>query len=321
MGQNPNLSAEWLSTIFGLSAVGISIIDPSGRFIKVNPKYCDLLGYAKAELLTMKFMDVTHPEDVKKDSDLAARLFESEIDTFNIEKRYIRKDGSLLWVHLSCSCLRNENGEAIHGLGITQDITTRKQAEAALRESEERFRMFADQSPVSIAMADKDTDLIYLNKTWLDFTGRPMEEEVAFGWVNGVHPDDREQTVNTYLEAYQDKVGFNVEYRLKRHDGEYRWIYSKVVPRLTPNGEFAGYIGSVVDIQDRKKAEEKLRQSEERFRTLADNAPLLIFIADRSTHTFYRNKVLVEFLGLQSHPDPCHPSLSIAHCVHPEDLL
>ena len=141
---------------------------------------------------------------------------------------------------------------------IIRDITERCRAEEAIRESEERFRLVANTAPVMIWTAGTDRKCSYVNKTWLDFTGRPLEAELGDGWAGGLHPDDLARSLQTYREAFDRRESFELQYRLRRHDGEYRWVLDKGVPRFNPDGTFAGYIGSCIDITERKLAEEGL---------------------------------------------------------------
>jgi PAS domain S-box-containing protein len=136
--------------------------------------------------------------------------------------------------------------------------TERRRAEEAIRESEKRFRLVANTAPVMIWTAGTDRKCSYVNKTWLDFTGRALEEELGDSWAGGLHPDDVRSNLQTYTEAFDRRESFELHYRLRRHDGEYRWVLDKGVPRFNPDGSFAGYIGSCIDITERKLAEEGL---------------------------------------------------------------
>jgi PAS domain S-box-containing protein len=136
--------------------------------------------------------------------------------------------------------------------------TERRKAEEAIRESEKRFRLVANTAPVMIWTAGTDRKCSYVNKTWLDFTGCALEEELGDSWAGGLHPDDVRSSSRTYTEAFDRRESFELHYRLRRHDGEYRWVLDKGVPRFNPDGSFAGYIGSCIDITERKLAEEGL---------------------------------------------------------------
>ncbi len=140
---------------------------------------------------------------------------------------------------------------------LEDDFADRKRAEATLRESEERFRLVADTAPVMIWMTGPDRKCEFLNQTWLDFVGHSAETEFATGWAESIHPEDFTRSLETYSQAFDCRRPFSMEYRLRRSDGEYRWVFDVGVPRLTADGVFAGYIGSM-DVSDRKKAEEVL---------------------------------------------------------------
>jgi PAS domain S-box-containing protein len=136
--------------------------------------------------------------------------------------------------------------------------------EAALRESESRFRIVADAAPVLIWMSGLDKLCTFFNKPWLEFTGRGLEQELGNGWAEGVHPDDMDRCVKTYMKAFDAREPFIMQYRLKRHDGEYRWVSDQGVARHDEQGTFAGYIGSCVDVTDLIRKDEALHEFEER---------------------------------------------------------
>ena len=138
------------------------------------------------------------------------------------------------------------------------DLIERSLAEEALRESDERFRFIANSAPVMIWMSDAEKQVTYLNQTWLDYTDWPVDAALGYRWVEILHPDDLERCRDLYEKAFELREPYRVEYRLRRHDGEYRWVLTVGVPRYDADGSFAGYIGTVVDIAERKLAEEAL---------------------------------------------------------------
>jgi len=154
-------------------------------------------------------------------------------------------------------------------LGISMDVTAEKQAEDALRESEARFRTVADTAPVMIWMSGPDKLCTFFNKGWLDFTGRPLEQELGNGWAEGVHREDFDRCFEVYVSSFDARQPFTMEYRLRRSDGEYRWVLDIGTPRFAHDGTFIGYIGSCIDITERKQAEAEARQHREEIAYLS----------------------------------------------------
>jgi PAS domain S-box-containing protein len=159
----------------------------------------------------------------------------------------------------------------------------REHVTAALRESEVRFRLMADTAPVLIWMSDPDAQCMFFNKPWLEFTGRTLEQEQGNGWSEGLHPDDFQFFRDTYHSAFRSRESFRMEYRLRRADDTYRWVLNTGIPRFAPDGSFAGYIGSCIDISDRKQMEEMLN-----YRTLEVQAMVVELqqLARVATHDF-----------------------------------
>ncbi len=143
-------------------------------------------------------------------------------------------------------------------------LATTQRSVAALRESEQRFRLLADHAPVLIWLTDEHSRHIWHNQRWLDFTGRSQTTEVGEGWANGLHPEDREWTLRLFHAASETRKEFQLEYRLRRHDGEYRWMMSRGLPRLAEARTFAGFIGSSIDVTDFKLAERAVAEARDR---------------------------------------------------------
>ena len=142
--------------------------------------------------------------------------------------------------------------------GTTRDVTEQKAAEQRLLETEKRFRTIANSAPVMIWMAARNSGRIYFNEPWLQFTGRPLEAELGTGWTEGIHPEDS-SCLEAYSRSFTLREEFRLQYRLRRYDGIYRWIRDHGVPRITPRGDFLGYMGSCIDETEQRNAEEALR--------------------------------------------------------------
>jgi PAS domain S-box-containing protein len=204
-----------------------------------------------------EFSERVHPDDRERVSTLFADAMQGRSE-YQAEYRVVRTDGAIRWLADTGKFYFAMTGEEPRFLGIAVDITERKQAEFALRESEERFRLMSDTAPVMIWMDDTDKLCTYFNKPWLDFTGRPLSAELGNGWADGVHAEDLGRCLETYTQAFDRREPFRTEFRLRASDGEYHWVLDIGVPRFNPDGSFAGYIGSCIDVTERKLAEEAL---------------------------------------------------------------
>ena len=189
------------------------------------------------------------------------------------------------------------NGATNGWVAVVLDTTERKRAEETIQESEQRFRLVADTAPVLIWMAGTDKLCTYFNKPWLNFTGRAMESELGNGWAEGVHSEDLRRCMETYTQAFDRRESFQMEYRLRRNDGEYRWIFDVGVPRYSQDQSFAGYIGSCIDVTELKRAEDTLRKSEERFRLAAQAGKMYAYEWDVTTDVLVRSSEYANILG------------------------
>jgi PAS domain S-box-containing protein len=212
--------------------------------------------------------------------------------------------------------------DLVQGLRLVGEVfanaLARKRADAALRESEGRFRRMADAAPVMVWMSGPDKRCTYFNRHWLEFTGRPLQREVGDGWSEGVHADDLPRCLGEYGRAFDARQAFRMEYRLRRSDGEYRWVLDTGVPRFESDGAFEGYIGSCIDITDQKRVEGALRESEARLRFLLESTRAVPWVADAVTWQFtYVGPQASELLGYPQ--EAWYAKDFWADHVHPDD--
>jgi PAS domain S-box-containing protein len=222
----------------------------------VTEKWRKLFGIVESEPVTLdRLLQVVHPEDRERMKQVAQDMLEHRGGDHESEYRITLPDGSTRWIAGYGSVELDERGKPAFARGVSRDITKRKQAEDALRESEARFRTVANVAPVMIWMSNANKLCTFFNKGWLDFTGRTMEQELGNGWAEGVHTDDLEHCLEIYGRSFNARRPFTMEYRLRRNDNEYRWVLDIGTPRFSDDGEFLGYIGSCIDITERKQSE------------------------------------------------------------------
>ncbi|WP_373531752.1 PAS domain S-box protein [Vampirovibrio sp.] len=412
-----------LNALFQQACAGLAIVSKDGFFLSVNPRFCDITGYSEAELLERTFASITFSDDLELDLSQAALLFQGQIAQYEIEKRYIHKNGTIVWVSLSCSVfdackglglavvqeisLRKQREQELqqsqqqfqriiagsnegffdwdlvtntmywserlyHILGISSndypanletllyfvlaedrerkrasiqhviatgiplveefrirqpagkiltlrcraqpeadakghvvrlsgmltDITENRQQEETLKFSEAHFRFVTDTVPLTIWLTNDQLEITYLNLPWFEFTGQSFNEVLNLGWLDKVHPDDREATRLLFFQTASQRQKVQLEYRLMRKDGVYCHMSSVGAPLLHPDGVFQGYIGYVIDISERKQVEAAVYQSEENWRVMANSIPQFAWMADAEGRIFWFNQRYYDYTGL-----------------------
>ncbi|HSE30872.1 MAG TPA: PAS domain S-box protein [Pyrinomonadaceae bacterium] len=236
----------------------------------VNRSYLEFVGRSMDEVMRMDWTTAIHPDDVARYIDSYKVAFESQV-AFEAPFRYRRFDGEYRWFKSIGLPRFTADGTFIGYVGSSLDITDIKNVEEALRESEARFRYMADHAPVMIWVSGSDKQSTYFNKNWLEFTGHTLEEELSDGWKKGLHADDAQRCLHTFDSAFDKKEAFRIEYRLRRSDGAYRWVLDCGAPRCSSDGEFLGFIGSCIDITERKESEQALEKAHRELNELKND--------------------------------------------------
>jgi PAS domain S-box-containing protein len=242
--------------IYEQAPVGYLTVDKQGLILEANLTAASLLGVLRSDLIEQPFEHLVVQRDLDTYHLVHRQLFETGLPQ-SCEVQMRKRDGTHIWAILRSTTTRLEGESGRVCLMAISDITQRKQAEAGQRESEGLFRTMANSAPVLIWMADLDKGCFFLNKTWLEFTGRSLEQELGKGWTAGVHAADLDRCLATYQTNFDARREFAMDYRLRRSDGVFRWIHDKGIPRFDRDGRFLGYIGSCSDINDQIESELK----------------------------------------------------------------
>ncbi len=258
-------SEQRFRATFEQAAVGFALVGLDGRFLRVNQRFCEILGYAEEELLALGFLEIAHPDDWLSDAEWMQAMVAGQVQAGSRQKRYLRKNGSRVWVNLTVSLVREPSGAPKYFAGAIEDITDRFLAEEALKESEERFRAIASATPIPISIARlSDSAILYANPALETAFGLSAEEVMGRSLLDFYYNPADTQKVLARLQ--KDGQVRNCELCVKKADGKPFWITLSLEP-LTFNGESA-LLAAFYDISDRKRVEEILR-SRSQLSTLA----------------------------------------------------
>jgi PAS domain S-box-containing protein len=290
-------SQERFNLVLDASEIGFWYCDlPFDRLYWDN-RVKEHFGLAPETEVTIDlFYERLHPEDRERTKEAIDRAISSRTK-YEIDYRTVAPDGRQRWIKAIGRGFYDENNHPIRFDGITSDITERKILEERVKSSEKRFRLMADGSPVMIWVTDPSGYCTYLNKVWYDFTGQTEATGLGLGWLDVTHPDDRDRARNIFLEANQNHQPFSLDYRLRRIDGEYRHCIDSASPRFDSEGNFLGYIGSVIDITERIQAEADAREQRQLLKAVTDNASVSLFIMNERQHCVFMNPAAETMTG------------------------
>lgn len=275
-----------LEAVMEALPVGVAITDRNGGVLRSNKAYDEVWGSPRPDARSVEDYGAykawwqgtsraVAPEEwasavaVQKGESVTGQVFEIQ-----------RFDGPCASVINSAAPVRDASGNVVGSAVAIQDITELRKAEQSLRESEARFRILAESMPNFVWTCLPEGGCDYLSRQWVEYTGIPEAEQLGSGWLNQVHPDDRERLMAEWQKVVETGEAFDVEFRIRRHDGHWRWFKTRATPARDDNGRITKWYGSNTDIEDLKQGERALRESEARFKLLSDTASLLLKSSD-----------------------------------------
>jgi two-component system, sensor histidine kinase and response regulator len=274
---------------FNASAIGMALVSLDGRFLQVNPALCTIVGYDEDELLLKTSQDITHPDDLEVDLDAIQQLLAGNIPSYQIEKRYLRKDEEIIWGRLTVSLVRDAAGFPLYFVAQLQDITPYKAIGAKLREAEARYRRLVEQIPAAVHVdaADALGSPVYISPRVESLLGYTPEEWLATPdmWLQLSHPDDRERIQAEITKASANKQSFQVEGRFVTRDGRVVWIRDQAALVRDEDGVGQYWQGFMVDITDRKLAETELQAAKEAAEEASRVKSVLLSMATHELRT------------------------------------
>lgn len=293
-------SEERFRRVFEQGSVGMALVGSDFRLVDVNDALCKMLKYSKEELTSLTFPEITYPEDLSIDVQQAHRLFNGEIQSYQIEKRYITKDKEIIWGLLTASLIRDKRGHPLYGVGIVENITERKRAEEQLKVSEVRFRALVENSSDGITMMDAAGNIQYVGPSTERMIGWTSEELIGRNAFELIFPEDHE-LIRTKLTRLVKTPGGreSAEYRTFVKDGSIRWIEA-VGTNLLHNENVRAIVVNYRDITERREAEKLLRESEEHYRRFFEEDLTADFISTPDGRLLDCNPAFLRVFGFES---------------------
>ena len=312
-------SEERFRRVFENAPFGLAVYELDGGITMLNAAFCAMLGYAREELQAVNWRQLTIPADIGPSEVLLKRMLREPGKIVEAEKRYLHKSGRSVWAHIRVSVLTDAEGAPLQFVVHAEDITERKRSEDALRESEERFHTMADSFPSIMWVTGFTGDLEFVNRAYREYFSITSEQVTEGKWELPVHPDDRAAYVAAFERALRDHTAFKMDVRVRRGDGEWRLVGSYAEPRHSPSGEYMGHVGLSADITERKQAEQALKNSEEKFRQLAENIREVFWMMDAAgTEILYISPAYEKVWGRTCEGLYRNP-MSWIDAIHPED--
>jgi len=305
---------------FDYGTVGQAIIGPDKSWIGINQKACQLLGYCKEELTGLTWIDLSHPEDIQESLDLFNQVVEGKIDNYNFEKRYVRKDGSIVFAHAYVVCSRNEDGSVKHFLGSFLDITEQKKYEESIRNERKILRTLVDNLPFTVYVIDKEGRKVISNKADLATMGYNIEAEIVGktdielfpGEIGERGHADNMGVINSGLPIINQEEDFSDS------NGQQKWLLTNKVPLFDANNQTLGLIGFGLDITEQKSLQQKIIDSEAYYRTLINISPDGTIVTDLEGNITFHSKKMCQIFGAPEYLDSIGES--VFDWITPENL-
>ena len=312
-------SDQILQAIFDHAAVGIAQIDLEGTLLRVNRRYCEMLGYSETELLTKNVRDINPPDSSPEVLAGCRQLQEGAISSHSVEKRYVRKDGTVFWGRLHRSLVRNHENVPQYFVAVVEDISEKVQVEQALGEREQQLELAQTAARLGLWDTDLRAGVTVTSGHYAGLRGLPSDNRrlTREEWLAIIHPDDRER-VQADLRACLEGTGmWDEEFRVVWPDGTVHWLLAKGQVFLDEEGRPVRMAGATVDITERKRMDEALRESEERFRRVFEEGPIGLTLVDRNHRLLKVNRALCQMVGYSEEE---LLQMSFPQITHPDDV-
>jgi len=264
-------SEERFRSTFEQAAVGIAHVAPDGTFLRLNQRFCDIVKYSHTEMLSRSFQDITHPEDLEEDLNFVQLMLMGKLSNYSMEKRYICKDGSIVWVNITVVLVRKASSDPNYFISVVEDISEKKAAEEKLQESEENYRLFIENFHGIAFKGYRDFSVGFFRGAIEKITGYEEEDFISerIKWDQLIHPEDRQiiwKKVEEFHESPQNSA--QREYRIIDKNGKIHWLLESIQKTQGKSKKKEGVQGTIIDITDKKEAEELIIEENTKLQKL-----------------------------------------------------
>jgi len=307
------------------AATGVAIASTDGRFLECNQAYCEMLGYSAEELTQLDFHQLTHPDDKEQNQQEISDILLGILDSRILEKRYIHKTGETVWARLSITLQRDDSGNPLHLIAITENITNTKLAEAQRSEAERSLMQLLRNLPgvAYRCLYDNDWTMLYVSESFKSLTGYDADdvlENKALTYASLIHPDDRQYAADIVDKALTQNQTFQVEYRITHKDGDIRWFWEQGSGVRDKDGNIIAIEGYITDITLQKEADANIRESEQRFQLLSKATNDAIWDLDLLTNELWLSDSFATLFGIES--EETAPTVEDwENRIHPDDRV
>jgi len=314
---------ERFITAFENAPIGLALIALDGRWLKINSKVCEILGYTEEELLNLDYQSTTHPDDLQTDQDLKDEILKGMRKSFNMDKRYIHKQGHIILTHIAVSMVHHPDGTPKYFVSQIQDVTTQRINETNIRESEKRLSSLIHNMPAAVYRCeiDEDWSMIFMSEFIEEISGYPFSDFIQNqirSFTDIIHPEDRQYVTREVHSAIEKKQSFNLEYRILHADGSTHWIHEKGSRNFDTRLNKPVLDGVILDITEHKKTARELEDLNFRFQVAQSSAKIGIWEHDPQNQSFKLDGTMYELYGLNPETDD-FTFQRWGQAVHPED--
>ena len=278
-------SEDRYRTLYESTVDGIISTDMNGQILDVNQAYVDMLGYSKDELRRLTHQQLTPHKWHESEADIVRNQVLARGYSDEYEKEYVRKDGTVFPISIRVWLVKNEHGPPVEMWGIVRDITKHKRAEEELRKSEERYRAFTVATAQVVWITNAGGEVVVDLPGWRELTGQTEEAIKGWGWIEAVHPDDRERAAQAWIIAVEAKSPYENEFRVRKYDGSYRLFFARGIPVLEADGSIREWVGTCTDITERQRAEAELKKHREHLEELVEERTAKLKRANEALET------------------------------------